>query len=49
MTDAKIEVQVPVKAQPSADVLSYVSPAELCDTQTKNMAYDAFAVFSQMG
>lgn len=41
----KTQVEVPVKSQVATDPAAWVSPSELCDQQTRNMAYDAFAVF----
>lgn len=34
---------------PARRVEEYVKPAELCDTQRRNMAYDAFAALQSRG
>ena len=38
-----------VKTQPSTRVEEYVQPSELCDTQRRSMAYDAFAALQSRG
>jgi hypothetical protein len=37
------------KTEPAARVEEYVQPSELCDTQRRSMAYDAFAAFASKG
>ena len=44
----KTQVAVPVKTQVAADPLLWVQPTELCDTQTRSMARDAFVVFAAL-
>jgi hypothetical protein len=37
------------KTEPVARVEEFVQPSELCDTQRRSMAYDAFAALSSKG
>jgi len=38
-----------VKTEPATKVEAYVQPSELCDTQRRSMAYDAFATLQSRG
>ena len=45
----KTAIAVIRKTEPVARVEEYVQPSELCDTQRRSMAYDAFAALSSKG
>jgi hypothetical protein len=38
-----------IKTEPATKVEAYVQPSELCDTQRRSMAYDAFAALQSRG
>jgi hypothetical protein len=38
-----------IKTEPATRVEEYVQPSELCDTQRRSMAYDAFAALQSHG
>jgi hypothetical protein len=38
-----------IKTEPATKVEEFVQPAELCDTQRRSMAYDAFAALQARG
>ncbi len=38
-----------IKTEPATKVEEFVQPAELCDTQPRSMAYDAFAALQARG
>ena len=44
-----VTTSVPVKTQPSVAPDAFVQPSELCDTQRRSMAYDAFAALQAHG
>lgn len=48
-TATTVITSTPVKTAPAPTVESFVQPNELCDTQRRNMAYDAFASLSSYG
>lgn len=50
-TEIKVDVVTPVKHGPATmpAVEAYVQPSELCDTQRKSMAADAFSALQNAG
>lgn len=38
-----------IRTEPIPKVEAYVQPSELCDTQRRSMAYDAFAALQSNG
>ena len=42
-------IGVVIKTAPATKADEYVQPAELCDTQRRSMAYDAFAALQAHG
>ena len=48
-TTTTVIVSTPVKPAIALSPEAFVSPSELCETQRRNMAADAFAVFEDAG
>ena len=48
-TEIKVDVVTPVKPATMPAVEAYVQPSELCDTQRKSMAADAFSALQNAG
>jgi len=44
-----VDVDHAVRTSPSTRPEQYVKPSELCDTQRRSMAYDAFAALQRHG